>query len=358
MLKVAIIGCGKIADLHTTLIQRIPDCKIIGVCDKEKLMARQLAERIGITDYYDDINKLLESKKPDVVHITTPPQSHYKLGEICLKAGCNPYIEKPFTVNYEEAKKLIDLANEKNLKITVGHSAQFSPVAIQLRKLVNEGYLGGDPIHMNSIFTYFLGDGRFAKALLEDKTHWVRYLPGQLLHNIISHGVSKITEFINCENPKVIASGFTSKILKNIGEHDLIDELRVIIHDNDNTTGYFTFSTQMSPSMHQFHIYGPKNSIFIDNITQTLIKHDKSNNYKSYLNCFIPQRNIAKQYKKNSKNNIKQFLKKKFYADSWIQSLIENFYNSVAKDSPLPIRYNEILLTAKILDDIFEQIKK
>ena len=48
MLRVAIVGCGKIADAHASQIRRIPECDIVGVCDTEPLMARQLFERFPV----------------------------------------------------------------------------------------------------------------------------------------------------------------------------------------------------------------------------------------------------------------------------------------------------------------------
>ena len=81
MLKVAIAGCGKIADAHAAQIQRIPGCKTVGVCDREPLMARQLADRFLIKDCYTDLRTLLAEAQPDVVHITTPPESHFDLAK-------------------------------------------------------------------------------------------------------------------------------------------------------------------------------------------------------------------------------------------------------------------------------------
>ena len=52
MLKVGIVGCGKIADAHASQMQRIPGCEIVGVCDREPLMAEQSAERFPIKAYY------------------------------------------------------------------------------------------------------------------------------------------------------------------------------------------------------------------------------------------------------------------------------------------------------------------
>jgi hypothetical protein len=54
----------------------------------------------------------------------------------------------------------------------------------------------------------------------------VRYLPGKLLHNIISHGIARIAEFLTTDSPHVIVHGFISPSLKRIGETEIIDELR------------------------------------------------------------------------------------------------------------------------------------
>src|SRR5712664_2187491 len=107
MLKVAIVGCGKIADAHASQIQRIKGCEIVGVCDRELLMAKQLYERFPVKSYYADLSELLNHARPDVVHITTPPQSHYNLAKFCLEYGSHVYVEKPFTLCAYEAGSLI-----------------------------------------------------------------------------------------------------------------------------------------------------------------------------------------------------------------------------------------------------------
>lgn len=355
MIRVGIIGCGRVSDQHAIEIKKVPDCKIVGVCDKEELMAKQLAERFNVKQYFNDPEEMLVTAKPNVVHITTPPQSHFNLGKLFLEAGCNVLFEKPMALNYREVRELINIAEEKNLKITVGHNMQFTWVARQLRKLIRSGYLGGDPVHLESIWCYSYDDPGYTKALLGDKNHWVRQLPGKLLHNIISHGISKIAEYLNTDSPKVIATAFTSPFMKAKGEIEILDELRVIINDNNSTTAYFTFSTLINPMIHQFRVYGHKKSIIVDDLHQTLI--EISNNYKSYLNHFIPPFIEAKRYLNNSLRNIKRFLKKELYIEEGRRYLIEAFYRSIEEKGPVPIPYREILLTSKIMDSIFEQIE-
>jgi predicted dehydrogenase len=354
MLRIAIVGCGKIADQHVEQIGFTPDCKIVSVCDREELMAQQLRERLKLESHFIDLRELLDKVAPDVVHITTPPQSHYGIGKLCLEAGCHVYIEKPFTVNAAEAEDLIALANRKNLKLTVGHNAQFSHAANDMRRLVEAGYLGGPPLHLESYFCYNLGDISYAKTLLGDSAHWVRGLPGGLLQNIISHGISKIAEFLDSDSPEVIAYGFTSPLLRSIGEIDIIDELRVIIRGHD-TTAYYTFSSQIRPVLHQLRLYGSRNGLIVDDDQQTVIKV-KGTPHKSYLEQFLTPAGYAKQYLRNSLGNMIKFLRADFQTDYGMRALIQSFYRSIVERAPLPIPYDEILRTSKIMDDIFAQL--
>lgn len=357
MLKVAIIGCGKIADSHAAQIQRIPGCEIVGVCDLEALMAKQLFERFPIRQHFSDLDKLFKQARPDVVHITTPPQSHFELGRQCLERGSHVYLEKPFTLNTPDAEKLISLAQRKGLKLTAGHDDQFRPAARRMRSAVQNGYLGGRPVHMESHYCYEMsGTSDYAKALLADKQHWVRKLPGQLLHNIISHGIARIAEFLTMDTPEVVVQGFVSPVLKQMGEQEIVDELRVLISEEERTTAYFTFSSQMRPALHQFRIYGPKNGLLLDQDNETLVRL-RGARYKSYVEHFISPLALATQYVGNTAQNVRMFLGNDFHMKSGMKFLIESFYRSIQENTPVPISYPEILRTSRIMDSIFAQVR-
>jgi predicted dehydrogenase len=355
MLKVAIIGCGRIADQHIQQIQRIQGCEVVGACDLEPLMATQLCERFQIKHAFSDVTQLLETCSPQVVHITTPPQSHFPIAKECFERGSHVYVEKPFTLNTKEAQDLIDFANASKLKLTVGHDLQFTHVSRRMRQLVTQGYLGGLPNHMESYYCYEHADATYAKAILGDAGHWVRRLPGQLLHNIISHGIARIAEFLPGDSPHVAALGFVSPFLKSIGEHELVDELRVTISDEDRTTAYFTFSSQMRPALNLFRLYGSKNGIELDPERETLIKL-RGDRFKSYVEKFVPPLNLAAQQLGNVATNLQKFLRNDFHMKSGMKHLIESFYHSIVNDGPPPIPYREIRLTSWIMDTIFDQL--
>ena len=355
-MRVGIVGCGKIADQHAEIIQQLPECQIVGVCDQEILMAKLMQERFAVAGCFTDVGRFLHESKPDVVHITTPPRSHCDLGMQCLEAGSSIYIEKPFTLNTSEAERLLACAKKKNLKVTVGHNYQFTHAARRMRQLVADGYLGGAPLHIESYYFYNLGDPNYAKAVLGDKNHWVRKLPGKLLHNLISHGVCKIAEFLMADSPQIMAHGFTSPLLRGINETDIIDELRVTIYDGNHTTAYFTFSSQMRPVLHQVRLYGRENALIADDDHETLAKlHGEK--YKSYLDHVLPPIVMAKQYWSNAYSNVKGFARRELRMNSGMRYLIETFYQSIKDEAPLPISYREILLTSRIMDSIFAQLE-
>jgi predicted dehydrogenase len=355
MIRACIIGCGKIADAHAAAIRLTPDAEIVGACDKEELVARQLAERFRIGRYFSDVSEMLGATNPDVVHITTPPQSHYEIGKQCLEAGVHAFIEKPFAVNSQEAEDLLSLAKARNIKLTVGNDEQFSHVAIRMRGLIQKGYLGGPPVHMDGYYCYNLGDERFARAFLGQKSHWVRKLPGQLLHNIISHGIVRIAEYLPGDNIKVYAQGYTSDFLKKMGESVLIDEARVVISDDHHTTAYFTFSTQIAPRLLEFRIYGPKNGLIMDQMNHSLIKVSGSA-HKSYLQKIVPLHDYMGQYRQNMFGNIRLFLRRDLGMKAGLENLIGSFYRSISEDLPVPISYRDILVTTRIMDEIFTQV--
>jgi hypothetical protein len=111
----------------------------------------------------------------------------------------------------------------------------------------------------------------------------------------------------------------------------------------------------MRPALHQFRIYGEKNGLILDQDQETLIRL-RGKMYVSYAEKFIPPLSFAKQYLGNFRTNLRSFLNRDFHMKSGMKYLIESFYKSIVDDTPEPIPHREILLTAKIMDEIFRQL--
>jgi predicted dehydrogenase len=356
VLRIGIVGCGKVADDHAEQISRISDCRIVGVCDTEPLMARQLWQRFPISKHFDRLDAMLAETKPDVVHITTPPRSHLIIARTCLEAGCHVLVEKPLGVDETETRELLELAQARNRKVTVGHDHQFRPAARRAREMIRAGFLGGPPVHMESYYCYELNRGSYSAALLSDRNHWVRTLPGGLLQNVISHGIAPIAEYLSSEPKTVLVHGFVSPLLRDFGETELIDELRVIIGEENGATYYFTFSSQMRPALHHVRAFGRLNGLCYDEDDETVLELP-GRRLVSYLQKFVPPLSLARQGISNSATNVRRFLKKDFHMKGGMRHLFESFYDSIVREQPVPIPYREILLTAHVMDRIFNQLR-
>ncbi|MBE3144716.1 MAG: Gfo/Idh/MocA family oxidoreductase [Planctomycetes bacterium] len=353
MIKVAIIGCGFIADQHAAQLQAIPSCKIVAACDTEELMAAQLADRFHIEQVFTNTEDMLQKARPDAVHINTPAQTHFKLGRMCLEAGCHVYMEKPFTETVAEAEALIQLAKEKQCRITVGHNLQFSPEAVRMRELVKAGFLGGPPIHMESIQCYSHDEPTYGKVVLADPNHWVRRLPGSLLQNLISHGISKIAEFLVGDNPSLICLSFSSPFLRELGQSDIVDEVRATIQDEQGTTAFFLFTTQFGAGSNELRLYGKSGNLVVDNTYRTILRYRPSH-YKSYLRYFFAPWTQARELVRNSNRNMRLFARNDFHMDYGMKRLMDHFYSSIRDNGPDPIPVVEILRTARIMEAIFK----
>jgi predicted dehydrogenase len=266
------------------------------------------------------------------------------------------YVEKPFTVTAREAESLIDLAERKRLQVTAGHNYQFTQEMLEMRRLVRAGYLGGAPVHLESFWSYDLGDLSYVGPMLADPTHWVRRLPGQLFHNVISHGIARLAEWLLDDVPDLVAWANQSAYLEKVCPQGPMDELRVMVRDRAGTTASFGFFTQVKPSVNQFRLLGQANSITVDEMSGSLITH-QGRSHKSYLTFLMPQMEMARAYLGNGARNAMDIVRWRLHHDSGMKELIGRFHESIAQSGAPPIPYREILLTARIMDSIFAQLR-
>jgi predicted dehydrogenase len=214
--------------------------------------------------------------------------------------------------------------------------------------------LSDRPVHVESYFSYDLGDKSYVGAFLGNRQHWVRQLPGQLLHNIISHGIARLAEFLDDELTQIVATADQSESLRTSGGEEVLDELRVLIRDKRGTTAFFCFSTQIR-GLNELRVYSTAGSIVVDVASGSLIRN-KRRGYKSYLTYFVPPLKNAGQQLRNAGVNLTNFVRKRLYQDAGMKELIKRFYNCIRLDTDPPIPYREIILTAVIMDEIFAQI--
>ncbi len=352
-LRVAIVGCGKTADMHVQGIRRLPSARIVAVCDREPLMAEQLAVRYHIPKSYSDFNELLAIEKPDVVHIATPPHSHVPLAMMALDAGCHLLVEKPLGLDSGEAARMIAQAESQSRKLTIGYTYYFDPAARMLRCLVQEGAVG-ELVHLESIFGYNL-KGAFGPSILADRDHWVRKLPGKLFHNLLDHLLNQVAEFLTDETPLVQAHSWQNAAHSG----DLPDELRMAIighHASRNQiSAYATLSSHVRPVEHFLRYYGTKCIAHLDFDSST-ITLDRPLHLPGVLGRLESPFVQGWRYIQEGGKNVFRFARSDYHFFAGFHYLLGQFYDSILNDGPVPISYGEILRTARLVDEVVRQV--
>jgi predicted dehydrogenase len=129
MLKVGVFGTGHLGKFHLNNWKLIPETEIVGFYDPNDQTASEVAEKYGIPRFTDP-DKLLDHC--DAADIIAPTMAHFSLCEMAIRKGKHVFVEKPLANDMEEAKTLLKLVKESNIKLQVGHVERFNPAFLAL----------------------------------------------------------------------------------------------------------------------------------------------------------------------------------------------------------------------------------
>lgn len=346
-LRVAVVGCGQIADAHLQELRKVPAVEIAATCDVHRDLAMQAALRFGVPRYDDDLDTMLREVKPDVVHVATPAHTHSAVAQAALAAGAHVYVEKPFTVDAREATQVLQAARARGLHVCVGHDQLFDPAWLELRRLVAEHRIG-DVRHVESVLGYPVA-GQFGKAVQADPNHWVRRLPGGLFQNTISHPLYRITEFLADETPEIVGRWWS------MPGRDFPSELLVHMRGRD-VTGTLTFATTIA-SQRVTRVYGTRGTLEVDLDAQTVIRSAPPGLPGAFGKLEAPFRRRA-EAARVLRRNVARFLRSEIHYFAGMKTLFERFCEAARDPSkPCPIAPSETLRVTRLMDDIFEQCR-
>ncbi len=135
MLRIAVIGVGYLGQHHARVFSEIQDVELVAVVDTDIKRALEIASKFGCR-YTTDYKEILP--EVDAVSIVTPTTTHYAISFECLKAGKDIFVEKPFTVNVEEADRLIEEAEEQGCIVQVGHIERYNPALLAVERFIEK----------------------------------------------------------------------------------------------------------------------------------------------------------------------------------------------------------------------------
>lgn len=145
-MKYALIGCGRIAVNHMKAALN-NELEIVAVCDvlpekMEELLSKYDLQESDEIKRYADYKEMIEAEKPELVSIATESGIHAEIALHCIDNNVNVIIEKPMAMSIEDADKIIELAEKKNVKVSACHQNRFNVAIQELRKAVEAGRFG------------------------------------------------------------------------------------------------------------------------------------------------------------------------------------------------------------------------
>ena len=348
MLKVGLIGCGKIADGHVEQVHATGRGRVVAVCDREALMAEQLATRFGVPRTYTDLGALLAAERPDVLHVATPPDSHVAIAEQAFLAGCHVFMEKPFALTRVEAERIVALAQAAGRAVCVNYLYNYESPALELEALLAAGRLG-DVVHLDSSYGYNLA-GDYGLAVLSDPGHWVHRLPGKLFHNVLDHVLAKIVRFLGDDFQMQVVSLRRRAASGNPLVDAMDDELRFLVRSG-SVTATGMVSAHGRPVSHQLRIIGTRDSYDLDYGARTIVPVARQV-YPSALGRLLPPWAQARAFRRNARRNLGAFRRYEFHYFQCMRVLLNRFYDAIELGRPPPIPAADIVRVCALIDAI------
>ena len=346
MLRVAIVGCGKIADGHVEQIRATGRGEVVAVCDSEALMAEQLSVRLGIPARYTDLREMLRTEKLNVVHIATPPDSHVAIACAALSAGCHVFVEKPFALTEVQARAILDAATAAGKRASVNYLYNFETPGLELERLLAAGALG-DIVHLETNYGYNLA-GDYGMAVMADPGHWVHRLPGKLFHNVLDHVLAKVAAHIGDDFSVQVLAFRRRAATGNEAVDAMPDELRFMLRGGAVTVSGLV-SAHGRPVAHTLRVVGTADTVELDYGARTLVQSARQTQPSAIGRLFMPWVQ-ARRFVRNGWRGVGEFRRHEAHYFQCMRVLLNRFYDAVEGRGADPIPYHHILRVCRAID--------
>lgn len=248
-MNVALIGAGQIARQHLACLRELPGVEVVGVADLSRAMAESAAERYGVDAWFTDHRAMLAATRPDAVHVTTPPTSHYPLALDALDAGAHVLLEKPATATLDQLEALITRAEAAGRWLVEDYNYLYNGATRRLRDLVASGEFGAVTHVEVFLCLDILGAG--SPFVDPNAPHPTLSLPGGAIADFLTHLACLAHAFVG-PHAKVA----TSWSKRSAGPLPS-DEFRALV-EADRGTATLHFSAHTQPDAFWLRLYGTK----------------------------------------------------------------------------------------------------
>ncbi len=330
--KVAIVGCGRVAEHHLKFLSQMQNVDIVGLADMNITQARLLGEKYKIQNLFSSLDDLLNLAQMNVLHILTPPHFHFDQAVKAIEKGIHVLIEKPITLNYEDTRKLYVLAEDRNVKICPDYIHLFNPIVLEAKAAIQQNDLG-KLICAESYMSEDLSDSALKESI---GLHWSYELPGGVIQNYITHPLYLVFDWLGKINK-------ITTVPRQFGAlpQGLTDHLDVLI-EGEKATGKITMTFAPKYPNYYLKLFFARGTVNIDFITQTYTL-EKLNGLPRAVNRVVVNFSRARQLVSRSSRNVIHFLQKKMVPYHGLKYLIESFYGEIEENN-IPMVSKELAL--------------
>lgn len=186
MVKVALVGLGKMGLSHLAVFRAHPDVDVVGVCDSSSMVLDVLAKYTGVATF-TDLNTMLEVTYPDALVVATPSHLHASMVRSALARGIHVFCEKPFVLDLSEGSSLAAQAAAEGLVTQIGYHNRFVAAFAEMKRLIDSGAVG--------TITHVLAEAYGPVVLKPTGTSWrsKRSSGGGCLYDYAAHPVDLLT---------------------------------------------------------------------------------------------------------------------------------------------------------------------
>jgi len=141
MMRAAVIGVGSMGQSHARIYNEMEDVSLAAVSDVDSEPAEKVASRYK-TKYYTEHGAMLAEERLDLVSIAVPTELHYPVALDVIDRGLDLLLEKPIADTVVKAQEILRRAEDKGVKLMVGHVERFNPAVVELKRRLDEDQLG------------------------------------------------------------------------------------------------------------------------------------------------------------------------------------------------------------------------
>ena len=349
-LRAAVIGTGKISEEHLRFLAGEPGVELAAVCDLSPSLAKYAATRFKAAAAFSDSVQMLREARPDVVHVLTPPHTHWALVSDALNAGAHVVVEKPVAPTNAKFRELWKLAQDCGRQIVEDHNYRFNEPILAIEELVARGELGEvREVDVRMALPIRKAGGRYADENLPHPSH---NLPAGVIHEFITHLCYLALRFLPPGDELRVAAAWSKHGAEALFKYDDLDALVISgpVHARIRFTSHsgpdcFTVTVRGTRGWAETDLFQPH--------LRVVVPRKGGQQLSPLVNQLLNGVNLMGASVRGFRNKVMQ---KTPYEG--LRTFLNRTYAALREDKEPPVSYHDMDRASRLVDGLLENASR